>query len=290
MQQHLDEFLASKGGTDGIHETGTPELVVVQTRMARLPDHMLYHPSLCMVVQGAKQVELGEQTLVFGEDQALAVGLDLPVRSTVLRGEGDTPYRSLVLSLDVPTLQEIQKQLGTIATSASGEGPGLFVLNLDPELQDALLRLLRLPDQNARLVLGPSIVREIHYRLLTGPHGGAFARIAYPTGHTRRIALAIHSIQEDLTRPLRIEVLAQSVGMSPSAFHQHFKEQTAQSPLQYQKRLRLLEARRQMLTTGANSAEAAFGVGYQSTSQFSREYARLFGAPPRRDVTEQRSI
>jgi transcriptional regulator GlxA family with amidase domain len=175
--------------------------------------------------------------------------------------------------------------------SGRTEDFSVFVEDLREPLADCLVRLIRLLSMpNAIPILYPSIMREICFWLLTGPHADEVRRFALPNGQTQRITRAIQILREQYSRPLRIEELAVAAGMSASSFHQHFRALTAMTPLQYQKQLRLLEARRLLIDGGINTAHAAYRVGYESASQFSREYARMFGQPPKRDVTEVKAL
>jgi AraC-like DNA-binding protein len=187
-------------------------------------------------------------------------------------------------------MSELIAQSGIDTHSGDKTSRGLFVGKLDEGMIDAVLRLARLLDTPKDIpILAPMLVRELHYRLLSGAHGAAIAQIAVAGSSTHRIAQAIRRMKSDLTLPIRVEALAATVNMSPSSFHQHFKAVTAMSPLQYLKRLRLTEARQIMLSEAADAASTAYRVGYESASQFSREYARMFGAPPIRDVSGLRS-
>jgi len=284
MSTLKDAILRHAAAADGAMETAVPGLVLMRSTQPSLPHHVNYKPSLCIVADGAKEVMLGDEAVAYGAGQSLVVNLELPLLSRVTRA----PYAGLSLRFDVALLREVVTQLPR-PPAESRNAPGLFVDEVSGPLADAVGRLVSLlatPD--AIGALGPAITREIYYWLLTGPHGAEVAKLALPDSHTQRIARAIGLMRDEVARPIPIEELAAAARMSPSSFHQHFKLLTALSPLQYHKQLRLLEARRLMLSEALGVAGAAYKVGYESVSQFSREYARMFGRPPKRDVTDLR--
>lgn len=273
------------GSGDGACATAIDGLHLMRSHGETLPAPRIYRPALCIVAQGAKRVLLGDAAFDYREGQALVIGLELPVLGRVIRASAERPFLGLNMDLDVHVLRDVLAQLDPPPLPGP-DAPGVFVGDLDESLADAVLRLVRLLETPAAIpVLQPGIVREICYRLLAGPHAGEVCRIALPGGPTHRIAEAIHRLREDITRPMRVGQLAAAANMSASSFHQHFKTLTSMTPLQYQKQLRLLEARRLLQAGEANASSAAYRVGYESASQFSREYARMFGAPPRRDAT-----
>lgn len=241
----------------------------------------LYEPVLCLILQGRKQVSLGEQTLSFGPGECLLVSHDVPVRSRITKA----PYLALVFEVDVTAIRKLYDE---VAGSALDDGEHARVAQThraDPGLVDALHRYLALADSPADAkVLGPLISKELHYRLLMAPFGGMLRSLIRHDSDASAIARAIAQIRADIRSPVAIPELARRVGMSVSAFHKHFKTITSTTPLQYQKELRLLEARRLLKTGAASVTTAAFDVGYESPSQFSREYSRKFGAPPSQDL------
>jgi len=246
----------------------------------------LYEPVLCLILQGAKQVAIGGQTLSVGAGECLLVSHDLPVCSSITQ----VPYLALVFEVDVATIRKLYDE---VAESALGGEPAgnheraraAVTHRADPGLLDALSRYLALADSPADAkVLGPLISKEIHYRLLVAPFGGMLRSLIRHDSNASAIARAIGHIRGDVRSPIAIPDLARRVGMSASSFHKHFKTITSTTPLQYQKELRLLEARRLLTTGGASVTAAAYEVGYESPSQFSREYARVFGVPPSQDM------
>lgn len=243
----------------------------------------LYEPVLCLILQGRKQVSFGEQTLSFGPGECLLVSHDLPVRSKITRA----PYLVLVLSVNLATIRKLYDEVAELVLD-TGHARAVETHRVDPGLLDALHRYLALADSPADAkVLGPLISKEIHYRLLMAPFGGMLRSLIRHDSDASAIARAIDHIRADIRSPIAIPELARRVGMSVSTFHQHFKAVTSTTPLQYHKELRLLEARRLLQSGGASVTTAAFDVGYESPSQFSREYARKFGVPPSRDSTQR---
>lgn len=248
---------------------------------------MLFDPALCLVLQGAKRILIGDQMLRYGAGMQFILTIETAALGSIVEASSDAPYLSMSLQfdpaliasilLDMPPQAELPLQPGFVAEMADGQ---LI------EAWRRLLELLERPDEIA--VLGPSREREILYRLLRGPQGVALRQIAGADPRLVQIRQAVTWLREDYRAPLRVEELARRVGMSPSVFHRHFKAVMAISPIQYQKRLRLYEARRRLVERPGDAAGAAFAVGYESASQFSREYARLFGAPPARDVARLR--
>lgn len=281
----LASAIERQTGADGAYEPAVPALKL--SRLSAPSDlvAVVYEPCLCVVAQGAKEVLLADETYRLDPAQSLLVSVDLPVDARVVEATPDRAYLGLRIALDPAGVGELLAE----SMTAPPPGPparGLAVTPVEPALLDAVTRLVALLDSPQDVVpLAPLILREITYRVLTGLQGARLRQIASAGAPAQRIARAIRWLKDHFAQPLRIESLAQRVGMSPSAFHLHFKGVTALSPLQYQKRLRLQEARGLMLGEGVEAAEAAFRVGYESPSQFSREYRRMFGAPPRQDVT-----
>jgi len=240
----------------------------------------LYEPVVCLIVQGKKETTLGDDSFRFGAGECLLVSHDLPVVSRIT----EAPYVALVLDLEIALLRSLYDEV-TGTTLDSMDARAMEVHEADAALLDALHRYLALvPSPMDAKVLGPLILKEIHYRLLMAPFGGMLRHLLRHDSHASAIARAIAQIRRDFRESIAIPELAREVGMSVSAFHKHFKAVTASTPLQYQKDLRLLTARRLLVTGEASVATAAFEVGYESPTQFSREYARKFGAPPRKDI------
>jgi AraC-like DNA-binding protein len=275
---------------DGAYDAPVPGLRLVRSFERRPPQHMNCRPSLCFVAQGARQMLVGDTNLVYGAMQTLIVTCEMPAVGEIIEASGEAPFVGATLTLNISTLTEVATHLDPSIYAESKPGFGAVVENLDQQMSATLVRLVELMNRPKAIdVLYPSLMREISYWLLTGPAAPAVARIALPAGPTMRVVKAIQLMREAYAAPLSIDDLAKTAGMSPSTFHQHFKALTSMSPIQYQKQLRLLEARRRMLADGVKAGVAALGVGYESVSQFSREYARMFGEPPRRETSRAKT-
>lgn len=271
-------------GADGVYETALPELTLYRTSAPSMHDAVVYVPSLVIVTQGAKEVTVGEEVYRYDPAQSLLVSVDIPAAARVVEATTARPCLTLRVALDPAVVGELLAD-GAMSPPTGPPARGLGIITVEPRLLDAVCRLVDLLDAPHEIVpLAPLILREITFRLLTGPHGLRLRQIAAAGAPAHRIARAVRWLRDHYAEPLRIESLAKQLGLSPSAFHLHFKHVTALSPLQYQKRLRLQEARRLMLGEGLDAGEAAFRVGYESASQFGREYRRMFGESPRRDV------
>ena len=242
-----------------------------------------------MIAQGSKEVLLGDDRYRYDPAHYLLATAELPVASQIIEASQERPYLSLLLELDPALVGSVMVEAGHPAPRSHADVKAIDVSPLDAGLLDAVVRLVRLLDSPAEArFLAPLVTREIVYRLLMGEQGDRLRHIAVLGGHTHRIARAIERLRKDFDQPLRIEDIARELGMSVSGFHHHFKAVTAMSPLQFQKQLRLQEARRLMLGEDLDAASAGYRVGYDDASHFNREYKRLFGAPPMRDVERLR--
>lgn len=287
----LNQYLDSNGGDDGVLVTPIEGLFLMRSTGERLPHHVMYKPALCITVQGAKQVLFGDKLFDYGEMQALVVGVEQPGVGRVTRASVREPYLGIVLQLDLGILRQVTAQLSPPPKPNGNARMGVFAMEVDGPLADCIGRMIQmLGTPQAAPILFPAIMREISYWLLTGESAGEICKLVSPNGRTQRIAEAICLLRGDIARPIRIEQLADTAQMSPSSFYQHFKLLTSLTPIQYQKQLRLLEARRLMVEGGANVTGAAYRVGYESVSQFSREYARMFGTPPKRDIADLQAV
>lgn len=284
-QRELCALVSTYSAGEGIHPTAVAGLHCIRLSAPHRQLPSVYRPSICVIVQGAKQVLLEEEIFRYAPPQFLGVSVDLPLVGQVIEASVEAPYLCLAIDIDARQMADLMAQHGDTGLSRGEASRGVFVGELDAATQEAVLRYARLLDAPRDIpVLAPLMLREIHYRILSGPYGHAIAQIAISGSQMARIGQVIRRIKSDLTSSIRVDELASMANMSASSFHQQFKAVTAMSPLQYQKRLRLTEARQILLADNADAASVAYRVGYQSASQFSREYARMFGAPPIRDV------
>lgn len=288
QQAELAQRVTGLAPNAGIHASAIPGLTVIRADSPSTPTPSLYDPSLCIVVQGRKRALLGDEIYYYDALNYLTVSVTLPAIGHVLEATPERPYLCLRLELNARTIGELLLQVGRTTVPPSSDR-GLYVARTSPQLLDAVLRLTRLLEQpRDAAILAPLVMREVHYRVLTGELGHRLRELCVVDSQVNRIARAIELLRKRFTESLRIEDLAAAAHMSESSLHHRFKAVTAMSPMQFQKRLRLHEARRLMLTEGLEAAAAAHRVGYESPSQFSREYRRLFGAPPRREVESVR--
>ncbi|PKR88368.1 AraC family transcriptional regulator [Pleomorphomonas diazotrophica] len=270
----------------GVAPTPIPGLAVVRATMPSALQYAINRPLVALVLQGEKRVTIGPETLDFGAGASLLISADVPTVSQITRASAAVPYISLVLELDLGLIEALAVDMAAVPAPP---GPAVRVEPTDAEVAEAALRLMRLLDRPAALpVLGNQLLRELHYWLLAGRHGSAMRGLGVKDSHAQRISRAVAMLRAEFAAPIRVERLADIAGLSPSAFHQHFKAITSLSPLQFQKQLRLIEARRLMLSEGLSASLAAYEVGYESVQQFNREYARLFGQPPGRDLKASR--
>ena len=270
----------------GLASTPVPGLATVRAAAPSGLVHAVSRPLVCLVLQGGKQVAMGPQTFSFGAGDSLLITADVPTVSQITRASAAAPYLSLVLELDPATIADLAVEM---KPGPAAEVAPVRVERTDAEVAEAALRLVRLLDQPAAdPVLHALRLRELHYWLLAGRHGAAIRRFGWPEGQAQQVARAVAVLRADFARPLPVERLAAIAGMSLSSFHRHFHAVTSLSPLQFQKQLRLIEARRLMVSEGASASRAAVAVGYESVPQFTREYGRIFGLPPVRDAEAAR--
>jgi AraC-like DNA-binding protein len=273
------------------HATAIPGLSLFRREEPTEPISGLYEPSICLVAQGAKRVQLGEDTYVYDPHHYLITAVHLPTVVQIIEASKKKPYLGLRLKFDHREVSQLMADSNLPAPRTQQSTRGMAIGEVTLPLLAAFQRLLDLLDEEEDIpILAPNIQREIIYRLLVGDQGARLRQIASTGSQSQQIARAIDWLKGNFTRPLRIEDLAAQARMSASTFHHHFRSMTALSPLQFQKQLRLHEARRLMLGEHLDAATAAFNVGYESPSQFSREYNRFFGAPPLRDITKLRQI
>ena len=274
---------------EGSHATPVRGLGLHRASAPGLRMHGVQNPCVCAIAQGVKRVMLADEVFTYDRAHVLAAALDLPVSGQVIEASADKPYLSLKLDLDPHELASIVLEAPPPAVNDTAPARGMFVTRMKGDLLEAFVRLLRLLDSPEDIpALQDGLRREILYRMLKGEQGHRLRQIANASGHSRRVAKAIAWLRTNYRQTLRIDELAAQANMSPSSFHEHFRAMTAMSPLQYQKHLRLQEARQLLLSEALDAATAGHRVGYESPSQFSREYSRLFGAPPATDMRRMR--
>lgn len=272
-------------GQSGVCETGIAGLRVLRSFQPTALQSVLYKRLLCLILQGSKETHLGDRQVSFGAGQSLIVSHDLPVTSRVTKASKHAPYVALILEIDMGVVRSLYDEVED-AGFDERDVQSLEVGGKDAALIDAMGRLFALADQPIEAkVVAPLVTREIHFRLMRAQHGGMLRRLLQRESHPSRIAKVIGRIRQDFAKPLVVADLAREAGMSTSSLHEHFKSITATTPLQYQKELRLLEARTLLVYGRHSVSAAAFEVGYESPTQFSREYSRKFGTTPRADMT-----
>ncbi len=287
---HLFDALRGRADRTGTSPTPIDGLATVRADGPSGLAHDISRPLVCLVMQGRKRVTLGADSFTFGAGESLLITSDVPTVSQITEASPAVPYRSLVLELDVRLIAELSAEIGTVHV---GDPAPIRVEPTDEDVAETAVRLLRLLDRpQAVPVLAAPLMREIHYWLLVGRHGSAIRRLGWPGGHAQRIARAVALLRRAYRRPLSVDELAAAASMSPSSFHAHFRAVTSLSPIQFQKQLRLIEARRLMLAEGVGAGGAAYAVGYRSVPQFTRDYGRLFGLSPAREieVTRRRAL
>lgn len=294
MCRQLADLVSSRIATEGIHKTIIPGLELYRIDAPSGCVSTVYEPSLCVIAQGRKVVELGDREIVYGALSYMVSSVDLPVKGRVIDASPEQPYLAVKISIDPTEVADLVLQLGDAAaavvpTDCPYSACGLCVAQVDLGILDAMTRLVQLLDSPTDAkVLAPLIQREIIYRALVGEMGQRMREFVSADSQSYRISRVISVLKSRFAEPLRVRELAENVNMSESALYHSFKQVTCMSPVQFQKKLRLHEARRLMLSEGLEAATASYRVGYESPSHFSREYSRMFGAPPRADVTKLR--
>jgi len=284
----VGRYAQAYAGSTGVAQTPIPGLTVIRCARPTGLEYAISRPLACLVLQGGKAVTMGTRTFAFTAGDSLLITADIPTASQITLASDAEPYFSLVLDLNLPLIAELAVEL---SLGPAVQGAPVRVEPTDAEVADAALRLLRLIERPAALpVLHAQLLREMHYWLLVGRHGAAIRQLGWPEGHTQRVARAVALLRSEFAKPLPVEKLAHTAGMSPSSFYQHFRAATSLSPLQFQKQLRLIEARRLMTSEGISASSAAFAVGYESVQQFTREYRRMFGLPPGKDSEALRDL
>ena len=290
-QSELIERVLRCASGEGLHATSLKSLSLIRFDSCSPQLPSVYDPCLCFVVQGRKRALLGDEIYVYDPLHYLVVSMTLPVIGQIIEASPQRPYLCMRISIDVPMLADLLLQAGPTLAATCAADRALYIARTGEMLLDAIVRLMRLVDQpRDAAVLAPLVLREIHYRVLQGELGQRLRELCRSDSQTQRVARAIELLRSRYAEALSIDELAKVAHMSASSLHHRFKEVTAMSPVQYQKHLRLHEARRLMLLEGLEASSAAHRVGYESPSQFSREYRRLFGAPPKREIDAMRSV
>nr|WP_255354009.1 AraC family transcriptional regulator [Enterobacter sp. BWH52] len=271
---------------EGVATTPIPGVFILSETAPSMLQFAITKPLLALVLQGRKRVTMGSHTFDFGMGESLLVTMDVPTVSQVITASAATPYYSFVVELDAAVITELVDDMDKL--EASPDLP-VRVDQIEEDVAETALHLLKLLDRpHALKMLGRQLVRELHYWLLSGRYGKSMRALGNTDSHARRIARAVEIIRAKYDQPLRIKTLADAAGMSISVFHKHFRNVTTLTPLQFQKQLRLVEARKLMLVQGAAISTAAHRVGYESVTQFTREYSRMFGQPPARSIRDAR--
>ncbi|MBB4099345.1 AraC family transcriptional regulator [Sphingomonas kyeonggiensis] len=285
----VNAYADANGGGEGYFPIPNAGLHIIRA-FHEMDNHYVYQPSLCITLQGGKEILIGDETLSYGPMQCLVVGLDLPACGRIVTASPNEPFIGITVEFDIAIMREVLDKLDAPVVASTDPVRSMFVADVDGALADCVLRMVRLTETPQAIpILYPALMREFYYWLLSGPNASDLWRQAVPDTHLERIGRAIHLLRQNFSQTLRIERLAEAANMSPSSFHQHFKALTAMSPLQFQKQLRLLEAKRLLTAEAINVAEAAYQVGYESPSQFSREYSRTFGIAPKRDAMNSKA-
>ncbi|MFC5652703.1 AraC family transcriptional regulator N-terminal domain-containing protein [Paenibacillus solisilvae] len=285
QQLELANLIERHTDHDGVIETAVPSLFFIRYSNLTEPGYRVYKPSYCFIAQGLKEVWLAQERFEYGPADYLISSMNLPVIGQVIRASNDVPYLSLKLEFTQNQILEVLSDSDFQTSAKENPKRALFVGQIGLSLLDATLRLARLLDNPGDIpYLAPIYIKEVLYRLLHGQYGVALAQIALEGSSTFRIREGIDQIIKNFDKPLRIDELSEMANMGISTFHRVFKEVTAMSPIQFQKQIRLQEARRILLSESADAADVAFRVGYESASQFSREYVRMFGSPPKADI------
>lgn len=274
-------------------ENGTLELTdgLFLNRSSHLtePAHIVFMPAFNFIAQGSKEVLLGDEVFRYDSGHYLISTVALPIASQIVEASEEKPYLSFRVRLDPTIVASVMMEYGVETKKSKASVKAMDVSPINADLLDAVVRLARLLDMPDEMrVLAPLTIREIIYRLFRGEQGARLSHLLTSEGDTRRISVAVKQLQENIDQPLEIEDMARDLGMSVSGFHHHFKSVTAMSPLQFQKQIRLQEARRLMLGEDMDVASAGFKVGYEDPSYFSRDYKKVFGAPPRIDIANLR--
>lgn len=285
----LKEKLLRRLPEPGRYPTAIEGFMISRRHDAKELENCVYKPLVAVVLQGTKRSVIGSEVYRYGENHCLVIGVDLPSANHVLDASPERPFLAVTLDLDKYLITQLAAEVPPSSRFENGSYKGMAVAEVDPDVLDAFLRLAELLDKPEQIpVLAPLLIREIHYRLLVGPQGERLRMINTLGTQSNQIARSITWLRENYKEPLQVDDLARQVNMATSTFHRHFRQVTTLSPLQFQKRMRLFEAQRRMLVENEDAAIAGLAVGYESATQFNREYKRMFGEPPHRHVSQMR--
>jgi AraC-like DNA-binding protein len=285
LKRAVSDYASKHANGDGLAFTKVPGLRMMCVRAPSGPLHSVYRPLVCLILQGSKRMVVGSHERMFNEGDSVIVTSDVPVSGTVVTASSREPYLAIAVELNVGLLRDLAAEMhASVKATESDDVAPLFAQSIDGAALDCALRLMRLLDQPEAIpILHPGVMRELHYWLLAGEHGAILRSLALPDSNSNRLAASIALLRTEFRSRVPVSRLADVAAMSLTAFHMRFKQLTLLTPIQFQKRLRLIEARRLLVQEGSSATQAAFDVGYESVSQFTREYARMFGAPPKRD-------
>lgn len=291
LNSEIKEKLLSCLPTPAIRPTAIEGLHLVRREDVGTPERCFEKPLIGLVIQGTKHSLIGGKEYVYTENQSIVAGVDMPISSYVINPSPEKPFLFLYLYLDKQVLSSLALEIRQDYPDASEAVASVSIADTDADILEMFLRLLALHEKPEQIPLrAPMMVRELHYLLLISPHGKLLRQLNTPGTPNNQVLRAINWIRENYKHPIRIESLAREVNMSPSNLHRSFKLLTGFSPLQYQKQLRLYEAQRLMFLQNERVSSAALSVGYESVTQFNREYKRVFGEPPLRDINRRRSL
>ena len=285
LKQKIQKLLPSSG----VLQTDIKGFRATLRTAPTVNQHCFYNPMVIIILQGKKQTVLGSEKFTYKEKQLVVTSIDIPTVGSIIEASPEKPFMTLILDLDNYIISELLREENGLPKETARRGMG--VVDAEDPLLDAFYRLLSLLEHPERQkIMAPMIIKEIHYLLLTSPLGDILRSVNTKGSRNNQIANAIAWLKENYHRPLKVDELAQKFNMAESSFYRHFSRVTSLSPLQYQKQLRLYEAQRLMLSENFDAANAAYAVGYESPSQFNREYKRMFGLPPKTDVSQTKNI
>jgi len=288
-QHEIGKLIERYTGQDGVHPTTIPSLFLIRESIITEPISRVNEPSFCLIIQGEKEVWLGEECFRYGPGNYIVASVDLPVTGQVIKASSDSPYLALKLVFTSSEILEVLSETDIQSGQRKNVKRAMFISEVEPFLLDAVIRLACLLDNPKHIpILAPLFKKEILYWVLQGPNGEALEQMAIEGSNALQIRNVIEHIIHNYEKSFRIEDLSEIANMSAASLHRHFKEVTAMSPIQFQKQLRLQEARRLLLAESSDVSDVAFRVGYESQSQFSREYSRMFGFSPRADINRLR--